>query len=100
MHWDYIYEEELFDGEGCWLAGVISNGRNFLFFTIGCDGPGAKKICRVYNSILFSPETLECKYEWCERNDRTLFDCLNASDEQNFCGEDGRLRNLSFISHE
>ncbi len=99
MCWNYIYEEERFDGNGCCCAGVISNGKNCLFFTVSRDEPDSKEICRVYNSIFFAPETLECQYVRCEQNDMILFNCLNSAGQLNYCGENSPLKNLGFISN-
>ena len=100
MCWDYIYEEECCDAKGCCCAGVISNGKNCLFFTVCRDMPGTKEICRVYNSISFAPETLECQYERSGQNDRILLNCLNSTGEMNYCGENSRIRSLHFVSEK
>lgn len=96
MCWDYVYEEEHFDGNGYCRVGAFSNGENFLFFTVNCEGPNGKEICRVYSSIAFSSESLECQYDWCEDNDTILFECLNKIVDGNFCGDGSPVRLIRF----
>lgn len=91
MNWDFVYEEEYPDTNGYNCAGIISNGNEFLFFTVGCDTPSAKETCRVYNSIEFAEGSLLCQYDWTADNDSILLNCLN---EENYNEEN--IRNLKF----
>lgn len=98
MKWNFVYEEEHPDTNGYCSAGIISNGKNFLFFTICADDPDTQEVCRIYNSIDFSEESLECQYPWTAENDEILLNCLNGLQEQNsFCGDDGPLKTLHFL---
>lgn len=100
MCWDYVYEEEHFDVNGYCSVGAISNGKNFLFFTVNCDEANGKEICRLYSSITFSAESLECQYYWTAENDNRLFECLNNLIDGNYCGQDSPVRKLLFTDSE
>lgn len=95
--WNIVYEEEQFDAIDYCSAGLISNGSNFLFFTVGYDEQSGSEMCRVYNSITFAKESLECEYLWTADNDTCLLNCLNnLSDEDKYCGEGSPIRDIDF----
>lgn len=99
MRWDFVYEEEHYDLNGYCSAGVLSDGERFLFFTVSSDEPGLAGICRIYSSISFCSESLECQYPWTAENDEMLINCLNrVKEDEPFCGEDGPIRRLQFIT--
>lgn len=100
MRWDYVYEEEHFDVNGYCSAGVISNGQNYLFFTVGCDELNGQEICRIYSSISFSEDSLECQYCWTAENDSRLFECLNNLGKNAYCGEASPIRKINFTEKE
>lgn len=100
MCWDYVYEEEHFDINGYCSVGAISNGENCLFFTVSCDEQNGQEICRLYSSISFSAESLECQYHWTAENDSRLFNCLNSLDGEAYCGESSPVRKIRFAESE
>ena len=98
MKWDFVFEEEHFDVNGYCCAGIISDGKRFLFFTVGCDESGALETCRVYSSITFCQESLECQYAWFAENDEILIDSLNSLKEgEPYHGKSSPIRKLTFI---
>lgn len=99
MRWDFVYEEEHFDINGYCCAGILTNGKNYLFFTVSCDEPSAAETCRIYSSISFCQESLECQYIWTAENDELLLECLNSLEYgKSFLGKDSPLRAIHFIS--
>lgn len=99
MRWDFVYQEEHYDVNGYCCAGIISDGSRYLFFTIGCDEPNTIEICRVYSSLSFCEESLECQYEWSAENDEMFLNHLNTiKDDQPYYGEGSGLKDIDFIS--
>lgn len=99
MRWDFVYEEEHFDVNGYCCAGILTDGKGYLFFTVSCDIPGGMEICRIYSSIAFSPESLECQYLWTAENDELLLNCLNnLGESEPYSGENGPLRKIDYVS--
>lgn len=91
MNWNYVYEEEHFDDNFYYRIGAISNGQNFLFYELDQDE------CCIFNSMSFTEETLECRFQWCKENEKILFTCLNSLNINNYCGEGSPIRNLEFL---
>ncbi len=101
MRWDYVYEEEHFDVNGHCCAGILTNGKHYLFFTVSCDEPGAPETCRIYSSISFCQESLECHFIWTAENDELLLECLNSlEDGISYCGKDSPIRVIHFVPSE
>lgn len=96
MCWGYVYEEEHFNVYGHYSVGAFSDGKNFLFFTVSRDEPDGGGVCRVYSSISFCEDSLECQYDWCAENDAILFECLDNIDDGNFCGDGSPVRTIRF----
>ena len=98
MSWDFVYEEEHFDVNGYCCAGILSDGKHFLFFTVCSDYPGGVETCRIYDSISLCEESLICEYDWIPENDSILLECLNGlSNGENYCGESCPLKTLHFV---
>ncbi len=93
MKWSFVYDEGLTQDTS---FGILSNGKNFLFFSQGCDFDDAPGICRIYNSISFSEDTIECEYRATAENDAILLDCLNGAANDDYCGEGSPIRVLKF----
>lgn len=94
--WDFSYDEEFNHPCSPWrFAGVLTDGRHFLFWNVvGDDGA---EICRVYNSIAMDDDTLECEYPWSAENDSILIGCLNnLEDQQAYCGDGSPIQTLEF----
>lgn len=100
--WDFVYDEEQSVHEGVRPMGVISNGRNFLFFEVqATEGEDEADICHVYDSISMNPESEVCSYPWTADNDSALLNALdNLADPRDFCGENCPLRTLEFPDKE
>ncbi len=93
MKWKFVYDEGLTQDA---LFGILSNGKSFLFFSQEHDCGDKPGICRIYSSISFSEETIECEYTATVENDSILLECLNALEDDDYCGEDSPIRVLKF----
>lgn len=99
MKWDFVYEEKLPDVNGYCSRGVIANGKRCLFFSVSHNESDGMETCRVYSSITFSQESLECQYLWSAENDEMLIDCLNGLKEgEPYCGASSPIKDLHFFS--
>lgn len=96
--WDFKYEEEVFDDWGYNCAGVLTNGKDFLFFHIIPDKPDGKLYCHIYNSIWMMSESEECCYLWTAENDERMINTLNETDD---FGDIGKiLSKIEFSTEE
>ena len=101
--WDFVYDEECFDDCGRNFCGVLSNGKNYLFWHAYVREEGGDEICSVYDSLwaLVEGENKMCEYKWTAENDSILLDCLNNLDDpKDFCGENSPLRRIKFNDNE
>lgn len=95
--WDFRYEEEFPDTAGPNMAGVISNGDNYLFYHAYADEDGDPVICHIYSSFNMTEDTQVCSYPWTAENDSILLDALNnLEDPDDYCGEGSPLTTLRF----
>lgn len=96
--WNFLYEQKYPDSNGACYAGVISNGKDCLFFNICRDDDEPAEHCSVHSSITMEEETLLCQYPWTKENDELLLSTLNAlpKDSPDFCGNKSVLRNINF----
>ena len=93
--WDFVYDEEHFDTAKN-FAGVLSNGRNYLFYHVySYSGIEGTEYCAIYNSIFMTDDTLEVEYKWTPDNDSLLLDTLNKCGD-NYCGDESPLRSIKF----
>ena len=95
--WEFTYDEEVFDHWGQNIAGIITNGENYLFYHVHPHEDGGNEYCHVYNSIWMMDESEECCYLWTAENDEILLDALNnAKSIIDIIGDDGLLHKLEF----
>lgn len=101
--WDFVYDEECFDDWGGNFCGVLSNGKNYLFWHAYAHEKGGNEICSVYDTIWFFVEGANpiCEYPWTAENDSLLLDCLNNLDDpKDFCGDYSPLKRIKFNDEE
>ncbi len=93
MKWEFVYDEGLTQDA---LFGILSNGKSFLFFSQEYDSGERPGMCRIYSSISFSEDTIECEYPATVENDSILLGSLNELGDDNYCGEGSPIRVLKF----
>ena len=99
--WDFAYDEEVFDDWGNNIAGLITNGEDYLFYHVYPHEKGGKEYLHIYNSIWMSDDTEECCYLWTAENDEILINALNeAKSIVDITGDDGLLHQIEFSQKE
>ena len=96
MKWDFRHEEEVYDDWGTNLAGVITNGEDFLFYHFVPKEKDGDIFCHIYNSIWMDDSTEECCYLWTSENDEILINALNNAEKGDYCGDDSILHQIEF----
>lgn len=97
--WKFIYDEEVLDSWGRNFLGVISNGKDTLFYHIVPESNGGTEICHVFSSLqcLLSGDEPEVSYPWTSDNDDKLLEALNSlRDSSRLCGENSILGEIDF----
>ena len=94
MKWDFIYDEE-FPDERPNFMGVISNGKDLLFYhAYTPDIDEDEAVCLIFDSLyaLYEGEPCNIKYPWTAENDEKLLAFLNSLPEDAIIhGDDSAL---------
>ena len=97
--WDFANEEEDHSADDIRepvFSGIVTNGRNFLYYRTSDNGDGTQT-CHIHNSIRLTEDTEECSYLWTPENDSVLLSVLNhLEDSEDFCGEGSPIRTIKF----
>lgn len=95
--WGFAYDEQFPDIAGRNFIGIISNGKNNLFWHAFAEEEGQMETCHIYDSMLMEQESEICTYPWTAENDSLLIETLNnLQNPEDWCGEACPLRTLKF----
>lgn len=105
--WEFTYEEECYfeekhsnyeEGYFC-LIGIITNGKDYLFYEELPEENMVDGTIYVYSSILRNSDSIEIAVPNTKENKQKILDALNSLTEENadrFCGENSILHEIQF----
>lgn len=105
--WKFTYEEECYFKEkhsnyeeGCFcLIGIITNGKDYLFYEELPEENMVDGTIYVYCSILRNSDSIEIAVPNTKENKQKILDALNSLTEENadrFCGENSIFHEIKF----
>jgi hypothetical protein len=103
--WKFTYEEEKFfldkygneSEDGFMLVGIITNGKDYLFYKEFPEEDMVNGIIDIYSSILMTDDDLVITVPNTDKNKKKILDALNSLTEENadrFCGENSILHEI------
>lgn len=105
--WKFTYEEEKYfldrDGNECedgfMLVGIITNGKDYLFYKEFPEEDMVNGIIDIYSSILMTDDDLVITVPNTDMNKKKILDALNGLTPESagrYCGEDSILCQIEF----
>lgn len=91
--WKILYEEEFPDDWGYNACGILTNGKDVLFFHI-LPEPDGQEICHIFSSLacLVQCEQEEACFPWTTENEQKMYSALESlEDNSRLCGENSIL---------